>query len=101
MKVITSQSYIDNDIVEAKKELLAGATSVELIVWTTGILDDDGEELCVLSDGHHTYEAAKELGIPVSFVEISHPEGVTGEQLLDIAWMDSDWRYLETNMLVW
>lgn len=101
MKVITSQGYIDDAIVESKKELLAGAASVDLVVWTTGIQNDNGDELCVLSDGHHTYEAAKELGLEINFVETEHPEGITGEQLLDVAWMDSDWHYLDTKKLVW
>lgn len=101
MKVITSQSYIDDEIVEHKKELLVGVKSVDLIVWTTGLQDDDGNDLCILSDGHHTYEAAKELGLEINFIETEHPEGVTGEQLLNIAWMDSDYRYLDTGILVW
>lgn len=101
MKVITSQSYINDDVVESKKEMLAGEASVELIVWTTGIQDNNGEDLCILSDGHHTYEAAMELGINVIFTEAEHPEGLTGEALLDAAWMDSDYHYLGTETSVW
>lgn len=100
MKVITSQSYIDWDKVEEKKEILSGSAFIELTVWTTGLKNEDGEDLCILSDGHHTYEAAKELGIEINFVESEHPEGISGEALLDAAWMDSDWRYLDTDQRV-
>lgn len=101
MKVITSQSYINWDIVDAKLNKLAGSEYVELPVWTTGLQDDDGEDLCILADGHHTYKAAKELGIEIRFDEMEHPEGLTGEALLDAAWMDSDYHYLGTETIVW
>lgn len=101
MKVITSQSYINWDIVEEKIENLSGTEYVELPVWTTGIQDDDGEDLCILADGHHTYEAAKELGIEIRFDEMDHPEGLRGEELLEAAWMDSDYRYLDNDITVW
>lgn len=101
MKVITSQSYINDEIVNQKIEQISGQEFVELPVWTTDLKDDDGNELCVLADGHHTYEAATELGIEVRFVEQAHPEGLTGEALLEAAWMDSDYRYLGTETNVW
>lgn len=101
MRVITSQNYINWDIVSRKMEALKDIGSVELTVWTTGLQNEDGDDLVILADGHHTYQAAKELGIEVKFVEDPHPEGVTGEALLDLAWMDSDWRYLDNNNLVW
>lgn len=101
MKVITSQGYINESIVESKKEMISGKTSVDLVVWTTGMQDDDGEDLCILSDGHHTYQAAVELGLEVNFIEAEHPEGLTGDALLEAAWMDSDYCYLGTNITVW
>lgn len=101
MKVITSQSYINYGIVEDKKAALARNSEITLTVWTTGLRDEDGEDLCILSDGHHTYEAAVELGIEVNFDEVDHPEGLTGDALLEQAWMDSDYRYLGTTLLVW
>ncbi len=101
MKVITSQNYINESIVEEKKTMLEGTQSVKLVVWTTGIQDLNGEDVCILSDGHHTYTAAIELGIEVSFVEEEHPEGLTGENLLEQAWMDGDYCYLGTTKTVW
>lgn len=101
MKVITSQSYLDPEIVEAKKEQLAGVSSVDLIVWTTNLQDLDGEDVCILSDGHHTYAAATEMGIEVNFVAEDHPEGIDGEALLDAAWMDGEYHYLGSSVTVW
>ena len=101
MKVITSQSYINNEIVNHKIDQLSGKEFVELPVWTTGLTDEDGNELCILADCHHTYESATELGIEVRFAEQDHPEGLTGEALLEAAWMDSEYRYLGTEINVW
>lgn len=101
MKVITSQEYINYDIVEDKKAALVGESEISLTVWTTGLQDEDGEDLCILSDGHHTYQAAVELGISVIFDEVYHPEGLTGESLLEQAWMDSDYHYIDTGVSVW
>lgn len=101
MKVITSQSYVNESIVEEKKAMLEGAQSVELVVWTTGLQDLNGEDVCILSDGHHTYTAAMEMGIEVVFVEEEHPEGLMGEPLLEQAWMDSNYCYIGTNETVW
>lgn len=101
MKVITSQGYRACEIVEAKKDVLAGRTSIDLVVWETGLQDLDGEDVCILSDGHHTYEAAQELGLKINYIVENHPEGLTGEDLLDVAWMDEDYHYLESGLLVW
>lgn len=101
MRVITSQSYIESEIVEEKIEQLRGKSQIVLSVWTTEMQDDNGEDLCILADGHHTYEAAKELGIDIIFNEASHPEGLVGERLLEAAWMDSDYHYLDSGATVW
>lgn len=101
MKVITSQSYINNEIVEQKIAEIAGIEFVELPVWITDLQDDEGDDLCILADGHHTYEAATELGLEVRFIEQDHPEGLTGEALLEAAWMDGDYHYLGTEISVW
>ena len=45
MKVITSQSYINNEIVNQKIDQLSGKEFVELPVWTTGLTDEDGNEI--------------------------------------------------------
>ncbi len=98
MKVISSQRYLDeNKVAEKVNELKAGRVEIlELEVWEVGF-----EDLYILKNGHHRLAAAKELGIKVEFVEGSHPEGLTGENLLEQSWIDSDWYYIETGENVW
>ena len=97
MKVISSQHYINAEIVEEKIRALSAAETSEITLtcWDAGEID--GEELVVLADGHHAYEAAKELGITVQFEITRHPEHLIGETLLEVAWMDGDWYYIETS----
>lgn len=42
-----------------------------------------------------------ELGIDVTFDEVDHPEGLTGDALLEQAWMDGDYCYIDTKTTVW
>jgi hypothetical protein len=39
------------------------------------------------------------LEIPVRFEVIDHPENIEGDNLLEQAWMDSDWYEVETGQL--
>jgi len=95
MKVISSQDYINYDIVEEKIAQLDGQAFVTLPIVDTE-MDWDGERLFVLIDGHHRLEAAKEMGIEVRFEEVKDPEGLTGDNLLEQRWIDTDWYYVET-----
>lgn len=96
MKIISSQRYIDEKIVEQKLEQLAGKRSLVLEAWEVGM-----DDLAVLADGHHRFEAAQRLGIPVTFEVTNHPEKITGETLLESMWMDSDYYDIETGKNVW
>ncbi|MBP8125645.1 MAG: hypothetical protein KAZ26_23560 [Caldilineaceae bacterium] len=96
--IISSQRYLDNAIVTAKMGELAGETSVTLSVYDVEV---DGETMQVLFDGHHTYTAAQELGIEVKFETVRHPEDLTGIDLLEASWNDSDWYDIETEINVW
>lgn len=96
--IISSQKYLSYDIVDAKKKEIAGAAVLVLKTWPVCI---DGDNYEVLFNGHHRLEAARELGIPVEFVSEPHPEGLTGEDLLEQAWMDSDWYDVQTGNMVW
>ena len=101
MRVITSQHYRDYDIITKKIEQLKGATKITLTVWDTEMKNELGQDLYILADGHHTYEAAVELGLEVEFEIKKHPEGLVGEELLEVAWMDGEYRYLDDNSTVW
>ena len=90
--IISSQRYIDNNILNAKIAQIEAEQPAEI---TLTAWDVDGE-YAVLSVGHHTYEADTQCGIPVRFDIVSHPEGLSGDNLLEQAWMDSDWYILET-----
>ena len=94
MKIISSQRYLDSKIVESKIEELNGVTEITLPTW-----DVKDYDCAVLFNGHHTLAAANELGVSVKFVVIDHPEGLTGDNLLEQAWMDSDWYDVETGRL--
>lgn len=89
MKIISSQHFIDWEIVENKIEQLNGAEFVEIPCYEIGEID--GEEMAIQADGHHTMAAARELGIEVRFIFAEDPEGLTGEAALDARWMDGDW----------
>jgi hypothetical protein len=97
MTVISSQKYIDWSKVEEKKEALekSNATKVTLKTWNVNI-----DDLQILFDGHHTRQAAIELGLEIEYEIIDHPEGLTGDNLLEQAWLDSDWYNVETEQLV-
>jgi uncharacterized protein (DUF1015 family) len=102
MRVITSQRYYRNeDIITEKIEQLKEATKITLTVWETEMKNELGQDLYILADGHHTYEAAKELGLDIEFEIEKHPEGLVGEELLEVAWMDGDYCYLDGNSTVW
>jgi hypothetical protein len=98
MKVISSQRYLnENKVAEKVEELKAERVEIlTLEVWEVGI-----DDLYILCDGHHRLAAAQELGIEVEFVADSHPDGLTGEDILEQAWIDSDWYYIETGRDVW
>src|SRR5690606_41083897 len=97
MRVITSQHYRNEDTIAEKIEQLKGATKITLTVWDTEMKNEQGQELYILAEGHHTYEAAVRLGLEVEFEIEKHPEGLVGEELLEVAWMDGDYRYLDDN----
>lgn len=95
MKVISSQHFIDWDIVEEKMTAISGLEFVEIPCYEVGEID--GEEYAIQADGHHTLTAARELGIEVRFVYSEEPEGLTGEAALNAHWNDGDWYNVETS----
>ena len=98
MNVISSQRYIDDNIVDEKVAAFeANGIPKEITLDTWEV--NDGNNTVILYNGHHTLEAAKQLGIKVNFTSSPHPERIDGENLLNQAWMDSDWRDVVTGKL--
>lgn len=95
--IITSQGYLNYSIVEEKKKEIKDYSVLILPVWEVGF-----DDLYILADGHHRYQAAKELNIPIEFEEEKNPYGVFGLDLLESAWMGgSEWVYLHNGKGVW
>lgn len=99
MTIISSQRYLDTATVNEKMAELAGETKITLACWDAGKID--GERMAVLCDGHHRLAAAEELGISVEFDVGGHPEGLTGLDLLDTCWIDSDWYDVSDGLPIW
>jgi uncharacterized protein (DUF1015 family) len=97
--IISSQRFLSEETVEEKKNQFNGASSISLPIWNAGVVD--GMELFVLADGHHRFEAATQMGITVEFEVVEHEAGLTGEELLNAEWMDSDYYDIQTGKNVW
>lgn len=95
MTIISSQQFINPEIVEEKMETISGLEEVVIPCYYVGIID--GVEYAMQADGHHTLAAAREIGIPYSFDISDDPEGLSGEEMLTIRWMDGDWYDVEAS----
>ena len=95
MTIISSQQFIDPQIVEEKMESISSLEEVVIPCYYVGEID--GVEYAMQADGHHTLAAARELGIPYSFEISDDPEGLSGDEMLTIRWMDGDWYNVETS----
>lgn len=97
MKIISSQHFINDDIVERKISELqeSGASRVVIACYYVGMID--GEEYAMQADGHHTLAAARELGLDVEYDVNDDPEGLEGEDLLNARYMDGDWYDVESS----
>ena len=96
---ISSQRYLDEDIVEEKKREIKGLPFVT--VPCTYVGEIEGEDYALIADKHHTMEAAKELGIDVIFELRGDSEGLTGDDLLEARYVDSPYYDIMTGMDVW
>lgn len=96
--VMSSQRFLDDEIVEEKKEqLLAnGVKSVTCPITKAYLQDLDGNELFILIDKHHTLAAARELNIPVKFEEVENDftESTDGEDVCAEYFMGDSWFYV-------
>lgn len=100
MRVISSQRYIDYEIVNKKIEEIKNDDVIILPVIDAGMQDANGNDLFILIDGHHRKEAAEELGIAIEYEEVPNEHGCTGDDLLHQCWNDSDWYYVDNGRLV-
>lgn len=93
--IISSQRYINDEILCQKIDELESEKPSEIVLqtWFVGI-----EDLEILFNGHHTLEAARQCGIPVRFEVTEHPDRLYGEDLLEQAWIDSQWYDVETGI---
>ena len=95
MTYISSQHYLNLEIVEEKMEELDGVSEVVIPCTYVGIID--GVEYAMQNDKHHTLAAARALGIPVVFEVSDDSEGLVGEELLDARYNDGDYYNVETS----
>lgn len=110
MKVMSSQRYIDWDIVEDKiAEMKENGTAVLIIPIINAYTQDlYGEDMFIMTDCHHRLQAARELGIEICFEEVEDElsgyaaiEAEDGETICAEWHMDSNWYYVETGEEVW
>ena len=96
--VMSSQRFLDEDIVEEKKEYLEenNITEITCPVTKAYMQDLDGNDLFILTNMHHTLAAARELGIRVKFEEVDNDftESTDGEEICREYYMGNHWFYI-------
>ena len=98
MKTISSQRFIDDEIVAAKR------CARDYTVTVSPIFKIDGEDHRAVIDGHHSFEAAKIDGVKPNFVEASVQtddrifllQNGAIDDYLELCWMDDDWYDINT-----
>ena len=87
--LISSQSYLDDAIVEEK------ISARDFVVAITPVMVIDGEEYQAIIDGHHSLAAARQVGVEPEFVVYDATDddriGLDVEEYLCAAWHDTDW----------
>lgn len=103
MKTISSQRYIDEEIVAAK----IAAEDFEVMVSPS--FEVDGEAFRVVLDGHHSMEAARQAGVSPIYTEytatehdaIGLLESGDFETFLEAVHMGDDYYDVETGHSAW
>jgi hypothetical protein len=89
MITISSQRYLDDDVVDAKR------ANRDYAVLVSAPIEYNGNVFRVVLDGHHSLAAAKLDGITPEFDEATlqqdDAQGLPAEQYLEIKWIDSDY----------
>ena len=99
VRVISSQEYIDEEIVAEK------SAARDYTVTLGRIIDVYGVKCRVLIDGHHSLAAALADGVAPEYI-IASVTDCDREGIIDLDdyllshWIDSDWHYVATGELV-
>ena len=100
-KILSSQRYLDRDIVDKKKEYLEKKSPKCVEIPCSDVGEIDGVNYAIVVDKHHLMEAAKELDLTIRFVIDKDPEGLTGDKLLEARYIDSSYYDVETGIDEW
>lgn len=95
MTIISSQHFINWEIVETKMEEIKGMDKVVIPCTYVGFIN--GIEYAMQNDNHHALAAARELGIEIEFNISNDSEDLEGETLLEQRYNDGDWYNVETS----
>jgi acetyl esterase/lipase len=102
-KIITSQDYIDAEIVASK------LAARDFAVFVSPAFEIEGERMCVLLDGHHSLAAALDAGVAPEITEytamdhdaVALIERGEIETFLEVVHMGADYRDAITGQDVW
>lgn len=98
MTIISSQRYLDEEIVQAKRD------DSDYIVTLSPEFEIDGDVVQVVIDGHHSYHAALADGVaPVFVVSTVQDDDRIAllpdvEAYLEVNYVDSDWYDISTGL---
>lgn len=95
---ISSQRYLDDNIVDLKKAEIENKNEIELPVVE---IDLNGDIYHVLIDGHHRFEAASQLNISVVYKVVDVISANRSEDYLIEKHYGDDYYYVNNNQLVW
>lgn len=99
--LITSQDFIDADVVAAKIK------DGDFTVQVSPEFEINGETFRVILDGHHSFAAAIEAGVDSDIVEMSETDDDRvalindPEAFLAACWMDGEYRNAKTGAAIW
>lgn len=101
--IITSQDFLDEEIVAAK------LASEDFEIFVSPEFEYDGQTFRVLLDGHHSLAAAIEAGVDPDVTEYtaSQHDAISWlgrdrvEDFLEIVHMGSSWRFAVSGASVW
>lgn len=100
--IISSQRYIDDEIVQNKRE------NKDYVVTISPEFVIDGTAMQAVIDGHHSLAAAREDGVEPEYIVASVSEDDRIAMLqdgciddyLEVCYMDSDWYDIQTGKAV-